>query len=379
MFNTILTICASEKNRTILRGIFRNIGADAVFCSDLNDALSIFEKTRPAAVFIADGEDPPAEIVLRELRRVAPFIPVIPLLKRRDASRAVALMKAGAMDCAQSPWTEEELRPLYKKALNLSGTAIELDSGALRRRRRALALGLAAFVGFAAFSGGFYYGFRKFSPKASQPHSFYLPYAHPTGIVALKDSVLVSDWHSQGLYEHNMTTFGIRRVTSLPRITPVAMSASRDSLWLARTDGVVERRLLDDGYPKAAVSGAFKPVSDSVCFDGLYFWSANSRKGRITKHMPGDSLEPIRTFKYPGKKLSAIACDTRFIWAADPGMKALVKLSVDDPERILLQTPVEQYASSTLKVTAMDSKDGRIWFAAEDGDKALAFYKDEPK
>jgi hypothetical protein len=92
MFNTVQIICASEKDRLVLRGIFRNLGADAVFASDLNDALAVFEKARPAAVFIADGEEPPAEIQLREIRRVAPFIPVLPLLKRRDASRAVALI-----------------------------------------------------------------------------------------------------------------------------------------------------------------------------------------------------------------------------------------------------------------------------------------------
>ena len=171
MFNTVQIICASEKDRAILRGIFKNLGADAVFSSDLNDALAIFEKARPAAVFIADGEEPPAEIQLRELRRVAPFIPVIPLLKRRDATRAVGLMKAGALDCAQSPWTEEELRPLYRKALKLSGTVIELDSSALNRRRKSLALALAAFVGFTGFAGGLYYGFKKYSPSAPQPHS----------------------------------------------------------------------------------------------------------------------------------------------------------------------------------------------------------------
>ena len=36
-------------------------------------------------------------------------------------------------------------------------------------------------------------------------------------------------------------------------------------------------------------------------------------------------------------------------------------------------------AERTLKVTAMDSADGTIWLAGEDGDKALAFYVDEPK
>jgi DNA-binding NtrC family response regulator len=137
MFNTVLIICACEKDRLLLRGIFKNLGADAVFAADLNDALAIFEKARPAAVFLADGEEPPAEIQLRELRRVAPFIPLVPLLKHRDASRAVGLMKAGALDCAQSPWTEEALRPVYRKALNVGGTELVLDTSALRRQRRA--------------------------------------------------------------------------------------------------------------------------------------------------------------------------------------------------------------------------------------------------
>jgi|GEM_PF-1045424 len=379
MFNTIQVICASEKDRTILRGIFRNLGADAVFSNDLNDALSVFEKARPAAVFLADGEEPPAEIQLRELKRTAPFIPVIPLLKRRDATRAVGLMKAGALDCAQSPWTEEELRPLYRKALRLSGTVIELDSSALRRRRRALALALAAFLGFTGFAGGLYYGFKKYSPNAPQPHSFYLPYAHPTGIVVKKDSVLISDWYSQGLYEHNIGNFGIKRVTSLPELTPVAMTASQDALWLAGTNGVIEKRLLDARYTLASKTAAFSPPPDSICFDGLYFWTANSRTGAIVKRMPGDALAELKTFKYPGQKLSALTCDTRFLWAADAGLKGLVKMSLDDPERIISKTDLDVYLSRTLKITAMASKDGILWFTGEDGDKALAFYKNEPK
>ena len=379
MFNTIQVICASEKDRTMLRGIFKNLGADAVFSNDLNDALSIFEKARPAAVFIVDGEEPPAEIQLRELRRVAPFIPVIPLLKRRDAARAVGLMKAGALDCAQSPWTEEELRPLYRKALNLSGTVIELDSMALRRRRQSLALALAGFFAFAGFTGGLYYGYKKYSPVALQPHSFYLPYAHPTGIMIKKDSVLISDWYSQGLYEHGIKNFGIKRVTSLTEITPVAMAASQDALWLAGANGVIEKRLLDARYTVASRTAAFAPPPDSVCFDGLYFWTADSRTGAIVKRMPGDALGEIKAFKYPGQKLSALTCDTRFLWVADAGLRGLVKLSLEDPERIISKTELDVYASKTLKITAMASKEGKIWFAGEDGDKGLAFYKDEPK
>jgi len=378
MFNTIQVICSSEKDAAILRGIFKNLGADAVFSSDLNDALAVFEKARPAAVFTADGGEPPVEIQLRELRRVAPFIPIIPLLRRRDAGRAVELMKAGALDCAQSPWTEEELRPLYRKAVRLSGTPLELDSSALRRRRRSAALALAAFFAFTGFAGGLYYGYKKYTPHAAQPHTFALPYAHPTGIIIKKDAVLISDWFSQGLYEHNFKNFNITKVTSLPQTTPVAMTASQDALWLAGVNGVIERRLLDARYTPVSHTAAFSPAPDGVCFDGLYFWTAQSASGVITKRMPGDALTELKTFKYPGKRLSAFTCDTRFLWVADPELKGVAKMSLDDPERLISRTDLDAYASRTLKITAMASRDGRLWFAGEDGGRGLAFYMNEP-
>lgn len=379
MFDTVQVICAAEKDRLVLRGIFRNLGREAVFSADLNDALAVFERARPGAVFIADGEEPPAEIQLRELRRVAPFLPLVVLLKRRDAARAVELMKLGALDCVQAPWTEEELRPVCRKALSLSGTPVELDSAALRRSRRAFTAGLALAAALAAFAGGTLFGYVRFSPRAQQPRSFYLPYAHPTGIVVKKDSVLVSDWYSQAIYEHNPKTFGIRRVRSLTDVTPVAMTASQDTLWLAGADGAVERRLLDAAYTRSSRTAPFRPAPDSVCFDGLYFWTADSRSGAITRRMPGDALTELKTFRYPGKRLSALTCDTRFLWAADPGLKSVVKMSLDDPERVLTSTQLPQYASRSLKITAMAAKDGLLWFAGEDGDKALAFHTDEPK
>lgn len=380
MFNTVQIICASEKNRTLLRGIFKDLGADAVFSFDLNDALAIFEKARPAAIFIVDGEDPPAEIQLREIRRAAPFIPMIPLLKRRDAGRAVALMRAGAFDCAQYPWTAEALAPLYRKAINISGTALELDSNALRSRGRTLALLLAGFCAFAGFSGGAYYGYKKYTPPApAVKDSFALPYAHATGIVIKKGSVLISDWHSQAVYEHNTKDFNILNVTSLPELTPVAMTTGHDSLWLAGADGVMEKRMLDARYTHVSRSPAMKPAPDGVCFDGLYFWTTDSRAGEIIKRLPLEALPVFKTYKYPGGLIGAFTCDTRFLWVADPRYKALVKLSLDDPETIISRTELPAYASKTMKITALASKDGKLWFAGEDKGRGLAFFKDEPK
>ncbi|HBA61187.1 MAG TPA: hypothetical protein DCZ92_10305 [Elusimicrobia bacterium] len=379
MFNTVQIICASEKNRAMLRGIFKELGADAVFSLDLNDALAVFEKARPAAVFIADGEDPSPEVQLRELRRVAPFIPLIPLLKRRDAGRAVALMQAGAFDCAQYPWTAEAIGPVYKKALNISGTALELDSGALRSKARTLSLLLAGFCAFAGFAGGAYYGFKKYTPRAVVKNSFALPYSHATGIVVKKNSVLISDWHSQAIYEHGIKDFNIMNVTSLPETTPVAMTTGHDSLWLAGADGVLEKRMLDAHYTRVSKTPALRPSPDGACFDGLYFWTADSRSGEIVKRLPLEALPAFKTYKYPGGLIGAFSCDTRFLWVADPRYKALVKLALDNPENIISRTELPAYASRTMKITALASREGKLWFAGEDNGRGLAFSKDEPK
>ena len=47
-----------------------------------------------------------------------------------------------------------------------------------------------------------------------------------------------------------------------------------------------------------------------------------------------------------------------------------MKLSLDDPERITSRTELDTYASGKLKITAMASKDGKLWFTGEDWTRA---------
>jgi hypothetical protein len=336
-------------------------------------------RVSPAAVFAADGEDPPAEIQLRELRRLAPFLPAVVLLKTRDASRAVGLMKAGALECAQPHWTAEALAPLLRRALNAYGTVLEPDSSALKSRRRRLALALAACGLLAGLSGGLYRCWRRYAPPPPPPKdAFALPYAHPTGVAPLGDSLLISDWRTGAIYEHELPDFAIKRVVSLPDTTPVAIAAGRDSLWLARADGAMERRLLDARFSPVAVSARFTPAPDSACFDGLYVWTADTRAGRITRRLPADALSELRSFTYPGAKLAAIACDSRGLWAADPGLKALVRMSLDDPETIISKTPVPAFDSHSFTVTAMGVSGGYIWFVGEEKGRGTAFRRPLP-
>ncbi|MBU2574086.1 MAG: response regulator [Elusimicrobia bacterium] len=379
MHNTVQLITASQKDRLILESVFKNLGADAVFSQDLNDALSVFEKTRPRAVFVVDGEDPPAEIQIREIARVAPFMPIVVLIKQRDASKAVAYMKAGAFDCAQSPWTEEEIRPVYKKALNMSGTTLRLDRGQFEKQKTVLLLtGLLISLIF-GFTGGWFYGFNKYRTETRPLETLELPYSHPSGLAFDKDRILISDWYTQALYAHDMKDLKITGVAAFPNTVPVGLAAGEPGVWLATAGGDIEKRMNNGKFTVLSKTkpGAAPPAG--VCYDGLYLWLAWPGENKISKRLANDELTELKTFKYPGKTITAFSCDARSLWVADEGLRSLVKLSPDDPQTALSKTEIGQYSSKTLKITALAPKGGKIWFTAEDNGKGRLFSIDEPR
>ena len=379
MSAAILLLCPAERDLSKLRPLFAAAGADLAAAEGLQEALAALRKGRPAAIFLTDGPETAAEIALQEFRREAPFVPALVLLRERDSSRAAALLKAGAFDCAQPPWTPEEIARLCRKALSPVSPRLELDDSRLRSGRRLLAGLAAAFCLLAGFAGGLYLAWRNYRPAPEKPKtSFALPYSHPTGIVPLGESLLISDWHSQALYKHSPADLRLQKVFPLQETTPVALAAGREALWVAGADGRVEKRLPDAGLTRLQRKARLLPPPDGACFDGLYLWTANARAGEITKRIPLDDLPALATYKYPGRALGALACDNRFLWAADPGLKALLRLQLDNPEILLSSSPVKAYAGRGVKITALASAGGRIWFAGADGDKGFAYWEPSP-
>ncbi|HOW90059.1 MAG TPA: hypothetical protein PL037_07235 [Elusimicrobiales bacterium] len=377
--NTVQIIVESTKERGVLESIFSNLGADAVFSRDLNDALAVFERTRPRAAFIVDGEPTPAEVQIREILRIAPFLPLIVLLKKRDASKAVEYMKLGAFDCAQSPWTEEELRPLYRKALNISGTALRLDSDHCERQR-SIFLGAALAISLIfGFVSGWLFGFNRYHKEARRPDMTELPYSHPSGLAFDKGTLLVSDWFTQAIYKHDERDFKISGIAAFPDTMPVGLTDGPGSVWMSVAGGGIERRMKDARFTLISKTRPDVRPPAGACFDGLYFWTARPETGTITRHLADDALTETASFPYPGEELAAFTCDKRFLWAADSKLRSVLRISPDDPASILSRTELPQFASKTIKLTSMSPKDGKLWFTAEDKGKGWLFNVPEPR
>lgn len=370
--NTILIISSNEKDKNLLSEIFRNLGAEAVFSQTLNDALAIFEKTRPKAVFICDEENASTNVKIREILRIAPFMPIIVLLKERDASKAVAYMRMGAFDCGQPPWTEESIAPLYKKSLNISGTALDLSKPVSAKERILIYFFVVSISLFAGFMIGRHYVLRDME-KRRMPDLIELPYSHPSGITFDKKGILISDWFTQSIYSHNISDFKISKVVNFPDITPASIAAAESNLWILTAGGAAEKRLLDKKFTPVSKTKTANRNMAGICFDGLYFWTADFKNNLIKKHYNNDELTELETHKYPGKAIAAFTCDSRFLWIVDENLKELVKFPLDSPGTPVSKKEIKEYASRTLRITAIASKDGTIWLAGEDREKGVLF------
>lgn len=357
----IQIVAGGEKARERLAGIFKNLGIETAPASTLNDAVSLAEKLRPRAVFAADEADgAPAEVMVRELLRVAPLVPVVVCMNTRDSSRAVELMKAGAFDCVAPPWTEEALRPVLRKALRMSGTAMDLSGGGPSFSKTAPLVFLMLAVAVSAFLvGRFYLGPGK--PKSVS--SWELPYSHPSGIAFDGGKLWISDWYSQSLYLHEPEKMSVTKVVSLPASVPVTLCAGGGNLWVGTSAGI-EKRMPDSKltvlarykFPGREISG--------ICHDGLYVWTADAGEGKIRRHITDNELTADREYQVPPKELSAMFCGPRFIWTVDGSSYEILSRSVSDPQTILSKKPLPEYREGW-KISGLTGDGGRFWAVAE--------------
>src|SRR3989339_893807 len=70
----------------------------------IGEAVEVLREHRPKAMLVVDGPRGDAAAAVREILRVAPLMPVVVALRRRDANRAVHLMRLGAADVVCAPW-----------------------------------------------------------------------------------------------------------------------------------------------------------------------------------------------------------------------------------------------------------------------------------
>ncbi len=365
----------SDADRDRLSGMFKNLGMETVSASGIEDAVTVAEKTRPRAVFLAENpEGAPVEVFIREILRVAPLVPVVVCLNERNASRAVELMKEGAFDCVASPWTEGTLRPVVRKALRISGTGLDLSKSPVPVWKIAAAAAAAVVFAALAFVLGYFSAWEISRPRPKPPETAWkLPYGHPSGIAFHDDKIWISDWYTQAVYVHAPPDMRITRVAYLPSVVPSGLCIGGGNIWVASASGYIEKRMINE---KLTLLSKYKFQGSGIsgiCHDGLYLWTADGREGKIRRHLIDDELSVDKTFVYPKGEVSALACGGEFIWTADSRSGEIVSYNMKDPETAVSRNQLPDYRAGGLKITGLAWDGKRFWSSAEGKDGGNVF------
>jgi DNA-binding response OmpR family regulator len=359
-------LAAETADREELSTLLGELGHAAHGAGRLDEALETGRERRPGAFLIVDGGGQDAELLTRELRRSFPLLPVVAALKTRDASRAVALMRAGAAEVVAPPWTREDLKACVSKSLRWRGTALSPVRLAPRRRAGlwfALAAGvfLAASLGVASHRRAE----RAAAAAAARVDRWTLPVSHPAGLAFDGRHVWVVDWFSQSFYEQGDGGTAVLAVRHLTDETPVAADFATDAVWTASADGTVVRRMRDrdltplQRYPKAA------PHCAGIAFDGLYLWTLDGASKTLTKRLLDASLTPVSSYRVKGLKPAALVWDGKSLWTLDAGDRVLRRLDLDDPRLVLQVVSLPEYGDGRYVPTGL-AWDGReFWTVAE--------------
>lgn len=349
-------------DRELLGLMLGELGYSAEGSARLEEALESARERRTRAFLLVDGGGADAESLTRELIRAFPLMPIVVALKTRDASRAVALMRVGAIEVVAPPWTPEELKASVSKGLRFQGTALTVASAAPLSRSPvwyALAVGLflAAGLGVASLKRAD----ANRAAAAARVDRWELPVRHPAGLAFDGKSLWLVEWFTQSFYSLSPEDTAIQVVRHLTAETPVAAAFTTEAMWTVSADGTVIRRMRDDKmtpltrYPKAA------PNSAGLAFDGLYLWTLDARAKVLRKHLVDRELSVLSTHKWTGVKAAGLVFDGRTLWSLDAAERRLNRHHLARPEDVIEGVPLPEYAEGGFLPAGVAWDGARFW------------------
>lgn len=363
---TIGVLCAEEGDRKRLAILAGEAGHLVCEALRLEDALEILRERRPKVMLIAEGAGLDPEVTVREIARIAPLLPVVVALKVRDATRAVALMRAGASEVVAPPWTPESLRSTISKSLRYQGAALSV--AALAPRKPTAHFYFFCVLSFFALAFGFIvvdHDARQQAAVLAHRRTFDLPYQHPSGMLFDRGQFWIVDWFSSSLYFHDSKGLAVERVMAFSTESPVAMAVGPDAIWKVSPEGHVVRHLKDDEFTPVQEYRSAAPNTSAMAYDGLYLWTIDGRNRELRKHLTDDKLSVVGRYPYPGSNPVGLAFDGQSLWSVDAGDRELRRHNLERPDEILRRVDLPEYHDGLYRATGLAWDGKAFWTIAE--------------
>jgi len=331
------------------------------------EAVEVLREHRPKAMLVVDGPRQDAAAAVREILRVAPLMPIVVALRRRDAGRAVALMRLGAAEVVSSPWSREALEPCLSKALRYQGTAFSVVYAPPRPALPYYLLAVLVFFG-AAFGYLALQRLQRLGREALEQKAYWdMPYKHPAGL-AYDDksrSLWSADWFTQSLYEHSPADLAIKRIVHFTAQMPVSVAFAMDAVWSVAAKGTIVRHMRDAVLTPVETYKDAAPHTVGIAYDGLYLWTCDPARRLVYKRLTDAALTVVASYRYPGAEPAALVFDGKSLWSLDAGNKELIRHNLERPDQTMGRIALPEYRDGEYKPRGLAWDGTRFWTVAE--------------
>lgn len=355
-------LCADLRQRERLALLAGECGHHVRPASDLSGTLELLREGKPRLMILFDEPGHDAAVALREVLRAAPLLPVVAVLSRRDAGRAVALMRLGAAEVLAPPWTKEALRSCLSKALRLQGTSYAVAKPARRGAFPYFVLACALFLAAALAQSSRLRRAARLAEAAAAKTHWDLPFKHPASLAWDGKALWTADWFTQSLYVHDERA-EVRRLQHFTADMPVGVAFGAGSGWTAMASGRVQRHMLDAKW--TVLERAEASATGGMAFDGLYFWTANAKAKVIYKRILDSKLSVVGVYKYPGAEPAGLAWDGRALWSLDGPNRQLIRHNLERPDQGLDRLPLPEYGEGAYRPAGLAWDGQSFWTIGE--------------
>lgn len=364
---TLGIISADEEDRLKLATLAGESGHLVHSAAGVDGAVELLRELRPRVMLIVDQPGQDAEILVREIARLAPLLPVVVALKNRDATRAVDLMRSGAFEVVAPPWTREDLKACLSKSMRAQGTAlsaVKLDSP--RRPGPVILFAVSVFLAVSFATTALKRRVENQKKALASSTGWDIPSSHPAGLAFDEGKLWILDWYTQSLYGHDPQAPGdISGLIHFPAGSPQAVSFGKDSAWTAMENGSVIRHLKDATLTPVQTFPGAAPRTSGMAYDGLYLWTCDAARKILRKHLPDERLTVLASVAYPGERPVALAFDGQALWSLDGVHRELLRHDPDAPEKITKRFKLDEYRDGRYAPTGLAWSGGRFWTLGE--------------
>lgn len=351
----VIIIVQNLEDTKRMETIFQLAGYKPFFCRNINEAADMLEKFVPLALIITESYDPPSDIYAKEIKKIAPLLPVIIAQKNKDSIKREEFRKI-ADDVIEFPWTEIELA---KKLSLFESRKVVIEEKPVKKIKNLTPIILIAIV--IMIIPFFATLFNKKESDKPKEEKIIIPTHNISGFFSFSGKTYIYDWLLQSFYIYDVHNLETIKNFQTSEIATTIKDGGEGFFFFITDNGEIKKRTKSGSYN--IISSTRPPqIPKDICFDGMYVWILT--ENNIIKSMNDDNLSQISKYNLPYDDIEYIGCDGYEIYYYS---KSKIYASTTENPSAIIKTLI----SPDKKILSFDYKNKKIRYIYQEKSNSI--------